>query len=382
MKNDNLKFKFIFLSILFIAFFGMAKSSKAAVLFEENFNSQPNWTVQQSSNQSSTAISPDASVPSGFYDYRSDPSLFGEDPVIGDGIGQNNLNIDSLDAYGGTGKSYRVVDESADDTWCGPNVWCNDSLLGISLVGTNWTQGYDEVFIRYDVKFQDGFQWRVSDTDPYSSIKFLHASHYDGTEFRRWSFHNDYNAPSFVTNLSVSSNPYNNRVQYGYGGRCYDAGGGYDAVRSWAYTDGSGQDVQNGGCVWNAPGCIRDDTWFRFEYRLKMNSSPSATDGIAKVWLDGVLIVDENNLNWTTSDPATRRWNSVWIGGNTWNNWTARANMAEQYRAFDNFVVYTPLVAGDPLWSASPQDGRLPQNYAISGTDTTAPSAPTGLSVN
>lgn len=47
----------------------------------------------------------------------------------------------------------------------------------------------------------------------------------------------------------------------------------------------------------------------------------------------------------------------------------------EQTFGLDDLVIYTPLIAQDSLWASSPQDGRLPLNYAIglSVPDTTAP---------
>jgi hypothetical protein len=55
----------------------------------------------------------------------------------------------------------------------------------------------------------------------------------------------------------------------------------------------------------------------------------------------------------------------------------------EQTFAIDDIVVYTPLVSNDSLWASSPQDGRLPLDYAVGSnvSDVVPPAAPSGLMV-
>jgi hypothetical protein len=42
--------------------------------------------------------------------------------------------------------------------------------------------------------------------------------------------------------------------------------------------------------------------WYKLETQLTLNSKPSASDGIFRLWLDGVLLYENTNLRW--SDPA------------------------------------------------------------------------------
>jgi hypothetical protein len=50
------------------------------------------------------------------------------------------------------------------------------------------------------------------------------------------------------------------------------------------------------------PGNIKADTWYTIETQMTVNSTPSSTDGIFRLWVNGVLIYEKTNFRWT--DPA------------------------------------------------------------------------------
>jgi len=50
------------------------------------------------------------------------------------------------------------------------------------------------------------------------------------------------------------------------------------------------------------PGNIKADTWYTIETQMTLNSTPSSTDGIFRVWVNGVLIFEKTNFRWT--DPS------------------------------------------------------------------------------
>jgi len=47
MQSSKLKFKIIFIAIIFCGFFGLAKSSQAAVLFQDDFEYSSDCTGEQ-----------------------------------------------------------------------------------------------------------------------------------------------------------------------------------------------------------------------------------------------------------------------------------------------------------------------------------------------
>jgi uncharacterized protein YjdB len=51
--------------------------------------------------------------------------------------------------------------------------------------------------------------------------------------------------------------------------------------------------------------------WYSLEQQVTMNSSPSANDGVVRIWLDGVLLLEKTNMRWT--DPA---WDGQFFGCN------------------------------------------------------------------
>jgi hypothetical protein len=63
---------------------------------------------------------------------------------------------------------------------------------------------------------------------------------------------------------------------------------------------------------------ITTKQWHRLEIQLKVNSSFAAKDGILRVWLDGAILYDRTNMQWTdplwTSDPGLYKWASWGVG--------------------------------------------------------------------
>jgi uncharacterized protein YjdB len=49
-------------------------------------------------------------------------------------------------------------------------------------------------------------------------------------------------------------------------------------------------------------GGIKADKWYTIETQMTVNSTPSSTDGIFRVWIDGALIYEKTNFRWT--DPT------------------------------------------------------------------------------
>jgi hypothetical protein len=50
------------------------------------------------------------------------------------------------------------------------------------------------------------------------------------------------------------------------------------------------------------PGNIQPDRWYTIETQMTLNTTPSSTDGIFRVWINGALIYEKTNFRWT--DPS------------------------------------------------------------------------------
>ena len=86
-----------------------------------------------------------------------------------------------------------------------------------------------------------------------------------------------------------------------------------------------------------------DGEWHCWEWRLKMNSSAGATDGIFAFWQDGIQIYEYTNIDWIQTGGgaiADRSWNYVWLGGNN-NNLHAGGSEEEQVYSIDDLVIST-----------------------------------------
>ncbi|MEK7634841.1 MAG: hypothetical protein AAB446_00170 [Patescibacteria group bacterium] len=361
----------ICLPVIFLGFFLFANTSKAVVLFEDSFDSQADWTREQP-NSGTESYTP----PTDWTDAWHESSIFTKSSTLGT-KGEPTMSIRNGAGYtyGGTGKAFVYHHEAGEDSFCAPFEWCSDGLTGKSLVGTNWTQGYDEIYIRFRMKLQPGWQWKTSTT---GSMKMLHVSHYSGTGSLH-DFHSlNENKPRMVAVLQRDVDWQRVRLMtldsalppIAPSEYYYDP---YNQV----YT-GEGDPGDTQGCQWGTQNCIQAGVWHTYEFRLKMNSAMDVADGIMQFWVDGVMEGSKTNINWVSennvggdANPANYRWNYVWLGGNNYNGYTSRSALSEQWYAIDDFVISTTYVGPD---------------YIIGGgtpppVDTTPPSAPTGVEV-
>lgn len=273
-----------------------------------------------------------------------------------------------------------------------------------------------EIYLRFKMKFDPNWQWSASSS---SAKKFLRFGYYHGIgdpwDSNGSGLDQGKTKPQILMDLAkyssgqtdiysllaVRSNPYYIAYsdplysQYfkpdcydgiGSSGGCYfPPYGGYGGAAELPRTDFADT-------AWNVEklfndslGMVGDGNWHAWEIYFKNNTSPGATDGKLKLWIDGVLIqsFDEvifNDINATTIHGV----NLISFGGNSSNIYTSdNSTYPEQWVAYDDVVVYEPIAASDPFWSSSPQDGRLPYSYIVGSyvPDALAPSAPANLVV-
>lgn len=349
-------FLIIVLLIIFI------NTTFAAVLFEDNFDDHEEWSPPQKTGSESNVTSftnDNYPIPEGYNGYTLDGSRYSD-------AGNNTLNITGLDpdkCYNRKGKAFVFWAEV--NTSCG--AWCGDGLLDIQLPGGE--TGYDEIYIRFDIKFDTNWQWATYGGS--ISEKMLHVAHHKSTDAHYDFFSTSMNKPRYFWNIGYSynaANPPTNRSgimgsalisaylngtqnptytnpDHGYypGG---DWGGGTnfytdaEAYRSALISKFGNTDPYKN----HDKGLFGDGKWHTLEWRLKMNSADGVADGIAEFWTDGIKIFSYTNIPWVTGDdPANRRWNYVWLGGNNMNYFAAQSEELEQWYAVDNFMIATAL---------------------------------------
>lgn len=325
VKNQILRMHIVIYILLFVFIF--SSSAFGDVLFSDNFDSQADWSPTQlaASIDDGTCYVGDCNIPTGYAGWR-----VGGSPVTP--VGNNTLNISSENARGGSGKALTIWMESVDG-------YVNDGLLDIALD----SGGYDEIYIRFYLKFQSTWQWQTASTGE----KFLHVTHFDpALGSTRYDFFDlSQNKPRYVFQLD----------QYNGGNSDIAAYNMHSKLGASTTTDigyfppsgsynGGGTDFYDADWPLTSGGMIGDGEWHCWEFRLKMNTADGVADGEQTVWMDGVKIRETTTIDWVTGeDPADRGWNYVWLGGNVHNDFSGdRAD--EQWYAIDDVVVSTEYI--------------------------------------
>ena len=180
----------------------------------------------------------------------------------------------------------------------------------------------------------------------------------------RWSDGNPAYTKSMYIRTNGPSGPY--AGFYGSGYRMYNQG-----------STGVYPSSNTGGWSSVYPGGVSDGSWHVYEIYLKMDTNGS--DGIGRIWVDGKLVSNVPNVNWSGGNSLTR-------AGFTWfdfqNNQASPSNGKVIYVDTDDMVVYTSTppnrdASGNPY--IGPIGGSTPPP---SGGDTTPPAVPTGVTVS
>jgi len=339
--------------------------SAAAVIFEDNFDSQPDWNVNKQYEGSECSpigysgagnICSTGAYPPGWTHFRSMPgSSSFVHPVISIGRLPNNLP----DHTTGSGKAIIIYNESNSYN---PGYWAGDGNIG-KYFGPS--ADYPELYVRMWIRTQSG--WQSMDS---AQSKVFRVTHWRATEnimqvanehtpIYFWDWGQWGGKATYIPAYRCEAMPY--LTGSGVVGRSSDYYcGGLDSAHDYEKND-----IQT---IWGsgAPSTkFADGTWHRYDFHLKMNDIGSA-NGLLEWWYDGTLVQSITNVIWKEpSASASIGWNNVWLGGNS-NN--AFGSYSEQWYAIDDVVVSTTPIL---------------DNYVIGGgtTNTTPPTAPTGLRI-
>lgn len=385
-------------------------NAAAAVVFEESFDSIPDWQARPAGivdaapgTVSCSSVScPPGSVPKG-WDWSYITGRW-----WGPNLGYPSSLVNSSVHYGPAGKSYITYSESPLSTSGG---WGSDSIIMKNLPGE-----YNELFVRVKVRFDKDWKWGTTASP---AKKFLRFGHYVGhgdpwdanenndnpllkghmkpqvlEDLAKWAG----GASDIAFELAIRCNGYfacpevPGTKQY-FNPTCYN---GINASNSTCYFPpsgsygGAGTDFTD--AAWNpggrlfadSPGMIGDGGWHIWEVYYKSNSAPGANDGKLRGWIDGVLVSSFETVPFNDSNSASLQGiNIVSLGGNAYNQYSY-TGYEEHWVAYDDLVVYTPLTSADALWNTSPKDGRLPHSYSPSmiSSDAPAPKSPKNLRLN
>jgi hypothetical protein len=345
--------KKIIFTIFFLAlvFLSSEKNSPAAVIFETNFDSHPDWNTSGEYEGGECSFGSCASsMPADWNFYRSVSGTSGLNPVIS----IRRLPGSVADHTGtGTGKALVIYSESVS----GAN-WPGDGILG-KYFGSG--ANYQELYIRFWARTQSS--WQFVDG---GLVKVFRLFNWRGTSnIFQWA---NENSPVLFFDFAI----YNGNANYAPSYRCdqlpYSTNTGDGTYgRSADYYCGNSPISSNGvGQIWGgAPPTsgYADTRWHRYDIYAKVNALGSA-DGVYKFTYDGNTLYNVTNVVWKESNSsAAKGWNGFSLGGNSNNTWAAKG---DQWYAIDDVIVSTT---------------PIPDDYVIGGTspDTTPPAAPRNL---
>ncbi len=342
MKNKLLLF-------LIISLF-MTAPTNAAVLFETNFDSMANWTTPQAQTSTTAGCFDNTATEGEGCDVGAAPSPFTSYRYVSERpcsvSGANTMNIGGVNysvldnavatgfsPYGGSGKSFVFWNEPCLTEG---QSWGSDGILGYWLGAT----GYQELYIRYKIRFMPGWVWNTSSSP---MMKLGHWGHYSGLPTNPFGFFSDQTFPLFVPGLA----------KYGSGTYPLELYL-YSADTTGATRQEAGYQICGNYTDPTTAGCPNDNNWHTLEYHMKLNTAAGTANGIKQAWWDGTQVLNITDVEWVRSgDPANYGINHIMLGGNNYNLYSSGG---EQWYSLDDLVISTTYVG---------------TSYEIAGADTT-----------
>lgn len=283
---------------------GADVTTPAGLLFSEDFDQRADWFSTPFSSCANAAAGCQGDVPAPWtLMYLDQPSVVSVGPTC---------EISSAGAIGSGGKGLRFVDDSRGRA----NAWKADCALMKDLGSV-----YPELYYRFDIVWNP--QMTLGD---FNAAKIFRAGYYlpgyfDGSlstsvfttadSTRGLVFidiKREGSAPNDVAALKVVY-----RCNPGYKTDC--RGFSQVPIGDWAtaFADGKAHTII---------------------FRMK-NNSGTASDGVFQAWWDGTLVIDDQDVQWTTSGTNVGGFNSFSVGGNQDHNWGCGADFPDDQMCED-----------------------------------------------
>jgi hypothetical protein len=356
--------------ILGIFMLGLSNQVQAEIIFEDNFDTKPDWEPAQSTvaNTAVAYYNGEPSIPDRWSNYRVDNTVYGANNS------HNTLNISGEHHRGGGGKGLTVWHESGETSCGGATHECSDGILGVLLPSS-----YPDLWVRFYMQWDTTYAMtRTAGQDP--QVKFFRVTHWDETAgispFQM--FHAGVQRPIVNAQIAAWNNGdanFSQMTAFRYENTYYpdQATPSHPRNRTDYFTaDGN---YSGTGSAFNAADNPGDGQWHEYVYHVQMNSAVGVADGVAETWVDGRLIYRDETFAWSDngSNTAPRfNWNMIMFGGNASNEFDpVFANYSEQFYAFDDICVATTEADLVNCFSAAPDTHRadVDQSGTISTTD-------------
>jgi len=299
----------IIILIVFVSILVSSSNSFGLVLYENNFDDKIDWSSHGPTAGLATTHNEASAI--GFSGYRVGGDHYGEELFIVSDIGCQN------------DKCLKVNYES----WTSGSMWTGGGLdLHFSDLDIDWTnvpeaEGYEELYIRWMVKYQENWDWGSG-----SAYQKLFRAYSNVSYEDHWN--NGWALSSTVDPASGKS---------GY--IIDDFGGGLmNYYPSYKHEDGTPtQSDQDYGCSWNNN--FDDGQWHTIEIQIKMNDIGQKNAG-NNIYVDGILCG-----GYTPEDKVIRttdiKFNTIIFADNYYN---VVNNYTEQTYYVDDLVISTEYI--------------------------------------
>lgn len=298
--------------------FSPAKEVAKGIIFEEDFDSSKDWSLDGSVRKDCGTNCTDA--PTNWDAYYAQPPVGNLSTVIGPIPG--NVTAEQSKAF----LAY----------------YNNIKYSGGAELSKTFPVDYPELYLRVWIKTQPG--WK---TAPDSSIKLFRVIHYDrsGSAFKYFS--GGSGAPMGLLNWGTSSRWRGEDGCYIPLLRCDPQETNYYCPQP-PYNIDTPQKIKQGVSP-GATGGFADGEWHRYDLHVKMNTPYGQdwnSDGVWEFWYDGVLVRSITDIKWKyPGSTVAIGWNTIQFGGNSDNQFGGEPT--SQWVAFDGIVVSTaPLQEG------------------------------------
>lgn len=328
----------------------------AGVIFQDNFDSQPDWTSTMHSTAQAQDIYKGDILPDGWTGIYQTTDWSPETGYPDKHATLEILAANTDKARGGTGKSAVMWRESTAQDW--------DSDSDLIKV---FDQDYEEIYIEFQIRFSDN--WICRDPDPVRVLsKMMRIFHWDRVGDLYSGIADNAVGPMFI---------WRNDHAGIYGTRNFHAfrqgapGYAYYPTGEWAWSESNDRNWTDGlkgqgpgGADSTLPDALDGtplaqktgqtisheqvwglaDTWTKVAFWVKMNSAPGVADGQMRQWINGHRVRTVSAYPWVIDGPMVG-WNAVGIGGND-NFIEATPEMFEDWYAIDDLVVSNALPEG------------------------------------
>ena len=342
------------------------EAASAAVIFSELFDNSADWQSQQTVAKAVGGV--DRAWPATFVNactatcpperwtaYRTSASYFSDTP------GSDTYHLNAAGARGATGKGITMNVESSS----GYGDWAGGSLdLSLGLAG------YQELYVRYWLKYDANWVWTDPANTQHSQQKLIRISRFNGdindhvnnnpqmyftptsngpSWMPDWYYNKSFSLTSFFSSEFFNPQP-NGSIGYG---------------PTQTFTS----------LLWPS-----DGQWHSYEFRVKMNSAPGVADGEWEIWIDGQNSADahavKRNVLWVdATGSVTQGWNYLMFLDNITVAPAPVLSKKEMQIYMDDIVVSThysgppPVPAGVTATGTSDTSIKLNWSAGINGAN-------------